>query len=305
MSGEHGAGTLSDDAAAGQPFWDGAWAAWVVRDPERPDAWLIWSDASSSWQPLPVAQEPAPVGERADDPTDEPEPLPAPVAARLHANGPLRDDAPLDDAPRPPAAEPGPRRSTYEAPPADDGTGLDAQPQPAQQAPPAQQSVVRPVPQVGVPVAAAGAQTGSAGRPTAASAQPGVGPFVAPSASQVIAVPTARAAGGGTAVLALGVAAIAVGALVMLIGLASSSLLAVGVGDPGAVRVAVNLLAVLAFPIAALGVVLGALQLRGGAAPHRDRALIGLGVCGTVTLVLVARAVTALANTLLHGYPLL
>ena len=35
-------------------------------------------------------------------------------------------------------------------------------------------------------------------------------------------------------------------------------------------------------------------------------ALLGvLGVCGTVTLVLVARAVTALANTLLHGYPLL
>ncbi len=134
---------------------------------------------------------------------------------------------------------------------------------------------------------------------------PHPGPFVAPSAAQLIAVPAPRAAGGGTAVLALGIASVGIGALVTLLGLASSSLLAIGVGDPGAVRVAVNLLAVLAFPIALFGAVLGVLQLRGGAARHRDRALIGLGVCSTVTLLLVARAVTALANTLLHGYPLL
>lgn len=294
MSGEHGAGTLS-----AQPIWDDAWAAWLVRDPERPDAWLIWDDASASWQPLPVAQERAP--EPDDQPVpipDESAPLPAPVGARLHANGPLRADPPVDDAPQPETA-PGPRRSTYEAPSADDRVHHAPQPQP----------VVRPVPQVGVPAPAVAGPAGTAphraAAPVADAAAPHPGPFVAPSAAQLIAVPAPRAAGGGTAVLALGIASVGIGALVTLLGLASSTLLAIGVGDPGAVRVAVNLLAVLAFPIALLGVVLGVLQLRGGAAHRRDRALIGLGVCGTVTLLLVARAATALANTLLHGYPLL
>ncbi len=299
MSGDHGAGTLS-----AQPIWDDAWAAWVVRDPERPDAWLIWSDDSSSWQPLPVPQEPAaaPDARPASSP-GEPEPLPAPVAARLHANGPLRADPPVEDAPQsaPQEIAPGPRRSTYEAPSADDRIVHDAQPQP--------QPVVRPVPQVGVPAPAVAGPSGAAPHPAAAPvAGPAPlhpGPFVAPSASQLIAVPAPRAAGGGTAVLALGIASVGIGAIVMLLGLASSSLLAVGIGDAGAVRVGVNLLALLAFPIALLGVVLGALQLRGGSAVHRDRALVGFGVCGTVTLLLVARAVTALANTLLHGYPLL
>jgi hypothetical protein len=269
-----------------QPIWDDAWAAWVVRDPERPDAWLIWDDASASWQPLPFAQErtPEPFGQPAPTPA-EPEPLPAPVGARLHANGPLRADPPVEDAPQPETA-PGSRRSTYEAPGPEDRVRHESQPQP----------VVRPVPQVGVPAPAVAG-------PMCAAPHPG--PFVAPSAAQLIAVPAPRAEGGGTAVLALGIASVGIGALVMLLGLASSSLLAIGVGDPGAVRVAVNLLAVLAFPIALLGVVLGVLQLRGGAARHRDRALVGLGVCGTVTLLLVARAATALANTLLHGYPLL
>ncbi|GMA28425.1 hypothetical protein [Arenivirga flava] len=255
---------MSDDAAAAQPIWDDAWDAWVVRDPEKPDAWLIWSEALSSWQPLPVGQGAVPPEPPIED---QPEPLPAPVAARFHANGPLRADGPSGDLAGP-AVAPGPRRATYEA-----------------------------------PIAAAQAQMGTAAHP--APVAPNSWPFVDPSTAQLIAVPAPRSAGGGTAVLALGIAAIGVGALVMLVGLASSSLLALGVGDPGAVRVVVNLLAVLTFPIAVLGVVLGALQLRGGTARHRDRALIGFGVCATVTLMLVARAVVAMANTVLHGYPLL
>ncbi len=142
--------------------------------------------------------------------------------------------------------------------------------------------------------------------PSAPAQQLAPGPFEHPSAGhQLIAAPASRVPGGATAVLALGVAAVGVGALVTLIGLVSPVLFSIGVGEPRAVAAVVNVLAVLAFPVAAAGAVLGVLQLRGGAGPGRDRALIGLGVSGTVALLLLSRGLIAVTNSAMFGTPLI
>lgn len=235
-----------------QPVWDEAWQAWLSPDPQRPDRWLIWSEAHSVWQPLPASA--ATEREHVRAPVLEAEQAPLPAA--LHANGPLRSA---------PAGTP---------------AALD----------PAVRTV--PAPQIAVPPW------------TADGPEPLPGPFVQASADQLIAAPAPRASGSGTLVLGIGVGLLAVGVLVTLIGLLASLLFSLGVGG-GSTFGIINLLAVVAFVGAATGVALGVLQLRSGTVAHRSRTLLGLGVCGTVLLLLLGRFVNALANTLLLDYPFL
>lgn len=358
--------------AAAQPIWDDAWAAWLVQDAAQPLGWLIWNDAQSAWQPLPVpgaapvetarveaaSVEPAPI---------EPAPIePIPIAAEaaaplehvtpthLHANGPLRSEPivptaaepltagesptaaeppaarPIERAAAAPAVQPAEIASAAPAPapapfaqpepvaapapapaaapalvaaPAPAAFAAYAEPAPAAYAayaePAPHQYAAQPVePQVSVPATPAPAT------PAPVQQIPS-GPFVHPSAAQLIAAPASRVPGGATAVLALGVAAVGVGALVTLIGLVSPVLFSIGVGEPRAVAAVVNVLAVLTFPVAAAGAVLGVLQVRGGTGPGRDRALIGLGVSGTVLLLLLSRGLIAVTNSAMFGTPLI
>lgn len=255
------------NGTAAQPIWDDAWAAWLVHDAAQPSGWLIWNDAQSSWQPVPVPDA-APVEaarvEAAPVIVETAAPSEAIAATHLHANGPLRSEPNGPTAPGPSHAEPAPHPSA---------------------AGPTEPEVTIPAAPAPVPPLASG-------------------PFVHPAAAQLIAAPQPRHPGGGNAVLALGLAAVGVGALVTLIGLVSPVLFSVGVGEPRAVAATVNVLAVLVLPVAVAGAVLGALQLRGGAGPGRDRALIGLGVSGTVALLLLSRGLIAVVNWAAFGAPL-
>lgn len=283
--------------AAAQPIWDDAWAAWLVQDAAQPSGWLIWNDAQSAWQPLPVPGtgpveavrvEPAPVAAEAAAPPEHVAP------AHLHANGPLRSEPIVPTAAEASAAHPVERAVAAPSEQPAETVG-DAPAAFAEYAEPTRHPyAAQPAePQVSVPATSAPVQ------------QVPSGPFVHPSAVQLVAAPASRVPGGATAVLALGVAAVGIGALVTLIGLVSPLFFSIGLGEPRAVAAVVNVLAVLAFPVAAAGAVLGVLQVRGAAGPGRDRALIGLGVSGTVALLLLSRGLIAVTNSAMFGTPLI
>lgn len=343
MNGTAAAQPIWDDAWAAwlaqdpaQPsdwlIWDDAQSAWQplpVQGAAPVETTRVGTAPVEAAPVEPAPIDPAPIAAEAAAPTE------SVLPAHLHANGPLRSEPIV-----PTAAEPSAARSVERAAPAPAAAEPAVQPAEIASAAPAPapaplgqpQPVAAPVPATApaavtepAPVAApAPAAFAAYAEPTqhpsvAQPAEPHVsvpatpapvqpipsGPFVHPSAAQLIAAPASRVPGGATAVLALGVAAVGVGALVTLIGLVSPLLFSIGVGEPRAVAAVVNVLAVLTFPVAAAGAVLGVLQMRGGTGPGRDRALIGLGVSGTVLLLLLSRGLIAVTNSAMFGTPLI